>query len=166
MPAGDRPRGDHHHPLAALLQRRDLLADRVEHVRAQGTVVGGDDRGAELDDEGHGSQVYEPEYGANALVRDSRAPPPKTLKSSEAARRFGRRLPSLSRIQLELVLADADLVAGLEAGRAQGGDHADLVESLLEVGERLLVGDVVALEEQLDAAAEDAEGALPSRSTE
>ena len=57
-------------------------------------------------------------------------------------------------VQLELVLADPHVVAGLEAGGAQGGDDADLVEAALEVGERLFVGEVVALEEQLDAAAE------------
>jgi hypothetical protein len=47
--------------------------------------------------------------------------------------RLGRKLTSKGplRIQLELVLADADVVAGFEAGGAQGGDHADLVEALL-----------------------------------
>ena len=34
----------------------DLLADGVEHVGAQLAVVGGDDRGAELDDQGHGGE--------------------------------------------------------------------------------------------------------------
>src|SRR6185437_5000669 len=64
-------------------------------------------------------------------------------------------------MQLELVLAHADVVAGLEAGGAQGGDDADLVEPLLEVGERLLVLEVVALEEQLDTPTEDPEAAVP-----
>ena len=59
--AGDRPRGDHHHPLAGALQLGHLLADGVEHLGAQGAVVGGDDRGAELDDQGHSAQVYEPD---------------------------------------------------------------------------------------------------------
>ena len=63
-------------------------------------------------------------------------------------------------MQLELVLADADVVAGLEAGLGEGGDHADLGEALLEVGERFFVGRVVAFEEELDAAAADAEGAV------
>jgi hypothetical protein len=49
--ARDRAGGDHHHPLSFLLQRADLRADRVEHVGAQLAVVGGDDRGAQLDDE-------------------------------------------------------------------------------------------------------------------
>ncbi|HEX6601491.1 MAG TPA: ZIP family metal transporter [Solirubrobacterales bacterium] len=35
---------------------RHLLADRVEHVRAQLAVIGGDDRGSELDDQGHGRE--------------------------------------------------------------------------------------------------------------
>ena len=52
----DRAGGDHHDPLPALLQRGYLLADGVEHVRAQLAVIGGDDRGAELDDKGHGEQ--------------------------------------------------------------------------------------------------------------
>ena len=43
---------------------------------------------------------------------------------------------------------------------------ADLVEALLEVGQRLLVGDVVALEEQLDAAAGDPVGAVVLALTE
>ena len=75
-----------------------------------------------------------------------------------AARRSAHRRSA--RVQLELVLADPHVVAGLEAGGAQGGDDADLVEALLEVGERLLVGEVVALEEQLDAAAGDPEDAV------
>src|SRR6476469_6985038 len=66
----------------------------------------------------------------------------------------------LLRIELELVLADADVVAGLEARGAQGGDDPDLVEPLLQVGERLFVFDVVALEEQLDTATGDAIGAV------
>ena len=33
----------------------------------------------------------------------------------------------LSGIQLKLMLADADVVSGLEAGGTQGGDDADLV---------------------------------------
>src|SRR5919106_4673707 len=60
-------------------------------------------------------------------------------------------------MQFELVLAYADVVAGFEAGGAEGGYHADLVEALLEVGGRVLVLQVVPLEEQLDTAAEDAE---------
>src|SRR3954463_8973222 len=63
-------------------------------------------------------------------------------------------------MQLELVLADPQVVAGFEAGGAQGGDDADLVEAALQVGERLFVGEVVALEEQLDAASEDAKAAV------
>src|SRR6187549_4294526 len=68
--------------------------------------------------------------------------------------------PLALRMQLELVLAHPHVVARLEAGRAQGGDDADLLEPLLEVGERLFVGEVVALEEQLDATTEDAEAAV------
>ncbi len=58
------------------------------------------------------------------------------------------------------MLTHAHLVAGLEAGGAQGGDDANLVEPLLEVGQRLFVVDVVALEEELNAAASDAVGAI------
>ena len=53
--ARDRPRGDHHDVLAAALELGDLRADAVEHVGAQLAVVGGDDRGAELHDQGHGA---------------------------------------------------------------------------------------------------------------
>src|SRR6187200_2237178 len=38
-------------------------------------------------------------------------------------------------LQLEGLLADPDLVAGLESGIAQGLDDADLVQAALEVGE-------------------------------
>src|SRR4029077_11136680 len=65
-----------------------------------------------------------------------------------------------SDVQLELVLADPDVVAGLEAGLGEGGDHADLGEALLEVDKRFLVGRVVAFEEELDAAAADPKGAV------
>src|SRR6476620_6011137 len=65
-----------------------------------------------------------------------------------------------SDVQLELVLADPHVVAGLEAGAVEGGDHAHLLQPLLQVGERLFVAGVVAFEEHLDAAAEDAEGAV------
>ena len=58
------------------------------------------------------------------------------------------------------MLADADVVAGLEAGAIEGGEDAHLLQSLLEVGERLLVFGVVAFEQHLDAAAEDAEAAV------
>ena len=60
--AGDRARGDHRHPLSPALEGGYLLADRVEHVGAQGAVIGGDDRGTELDDEGHRRPVYEPSH--------------------------------------------------------------------------------------------------------
>jgi hypothetical protein len=49
-------------------------------------------------------------------------------------------------MQLELVLPDPHLVAGFEAGGPQRGDCADLVEALLQVGEGLLVGEVVSLD--------------------
>ena len=55
-PPRDRPRGDHHDPLPALLQGADLLADGIEHVGAQLTVIGGDDRGSELDHKSHDGQ--------------------------------------------------------------------------------------------------------------
>ena len=127
-PPRDRPRGDHHHPLAAPLQLRDLRADRVEHVHAQLAVVGGDDRGAELDDEGHGR--------SKSRNRGAARTP---------GRRPARRRPARSRPCVER------------------RDHADLVQALLQVGERLLVVEVMALEQQLHAAADDAEGAVAPR---
>ena len=109
-----------------------------------------------------------------------RSPTPRSSSSRKAAtgrcgtrRRRSRRRSSPSSpgssapppeprsgVQLELVLADPHVVARFEAGGAQGGDDADLVEAALQVGERLFVVEVVALEEQLDAAAEDAEAAV------
>ena len=58
------------------------------------------------------------------------------------------------------MLADADVVAGLETGGAKGRDHPDLVQALLEIGERLFVFEVVALEQQLDPAPDDPEAAV------
>ena len=49
---------------------------------------------------------------------------------------------------------------GSKPAAVEGGDHADLVQPLLEVGERFFVFGVVALEQQLDAAAEDPEAAV------
>src|SRR4051794_18384836 len=63
-------------------------------------------------------------------------------------------------MQLELLLPDAHLVAGLKAGGAQGGHDAHLVEAGLQVAERFLVGEVVPLEEHLDPAAGNAKGAV------
>ena len=122
------------------MQRADLLADGVEDVRAQLAVVAGDDRGAEFRDHGHAAASI----GSGAGARAAPAP---------------RRGSDLPRVELERLLADPDLVAGLEAGRAKGCDHAHVDEALLEVGERLVVGEVVALDQQLDSAAVDAEGA-------
>ena len=58
-------------------------------------------------------------------------------------------------MQFELLLADPHVVARLKAGLPQRRDHARSRPALLQVGERLFVGEVMALEEQLDAAAGD-----------
>ena len=68
--------------------------------------------------------------------------------------------PPGSNVQLELLLADPHVVAGLEAGLGQGGDHADLGQPLLKVGERFFVARIVAFEEHLDAAAADPEASI------
>ncbi len=46
-----------------------------------------------------------------------------------SSRSGGERASAGSDVQLELVLADADVVAGLEAGLGQGGDDADLARA-------------------------------------
>ena len=61
--------------------------------------------------------------------------------------------------------ADLDLVAGLEALRLERPHHADPPQPPLEVGHRVLVLDVVAREQPLDAPAADGERAGPRRST-
>ena len=71
-------------------------------------------------------------------------------------------------MQLELELADHHVVAGLEAPPAQFGEHSDLLEALLEIGERLRVRGVVAGKQQLDAAPVYAEAVIaegPSAAT-
>src|SRR3954447_4711856 len=57
-----------------------------------------------------------------------------------------------SRVQLEFEIADDHLVAGLEPGPLERGDHADLTQPVLQVVERLLVLEVVTRHQQLDAA--------------
>ena len=54
------------------------------------------------------------------------------------------------------MLADAKIIAGFKAGPGERRDHADLDQALLEIGKRLLVGEIVALKKQLDPAPEDA----------
>ena len=51
---------------------------------------------------------------------------------------------ALGRVELELLIADPDLVARLEARRAKRGQDAYLAQALLEIGERLGVRQVVA----------------------
>ena len=105
-PARDRPRGDHHHPLAALLQRAHLLADGVEHVGAQLAVIGGDDRGTELDDQGHGEQSSRDGSGdrlgsaGGKLARHRGAAllcPPLVAAAGRPRPRFRRRRPDQRR---------------------------------------------------------------------
>src|SRR2546423_15676073 len=56
----------------------------------------------------------------------------------------------LARPQLELLGADPDLVARLEAGSFECRDDPDLAQALLEIGERLGVCEVVTRDQQLD----------------
>ena len=63
------------------------------------------------------------------------------------ARRYGR-----AGVELEDHAADLDVVAGLEARRLERADHAHAAQAPLDVGERLLVVEVVAREQPLDAA--------------
>src|SRR5215218_9980282 len=67
----------------------------------------------------------------------------------------------LSGIELEDDTADLDVVAGLEAGGLQRADDAHPVQAVLDVGERLVVLEVVAGEQALDGLAGDTEGARP-----
>src|SRR3954469_2230303 len=54
-------------------------------------------------------------------------------------------------VELEHRAPDLHVVAGLEAGRLEPPEHAQGPQPLLDVGERLGVVDVVALEEPFDA---------------
>src|SRR3954453_12632862 len=56
-----------------------------------------------------------------------------------------------TRVELEDGARDLDVVTGLEAGRLEPPDHTERAQPLLDVGERLRVADVVALEKSLDA---------------
>src|SRR2546423_1117672 len=88
--------------------------------------------------------------------RSSTPPPALTSGLSLGSRsvrdmlRLVRALCLIPWVKFEFVLADAQLVAGLESGVAERRQHPHLGEPLLEVGERLGIGEVVALEEHLD----------------
>src|SRR4051794_27204469 len=74
----------------------------------------------------------------------------------------GRKLPAegRARIELEDRAGDLDVVARLEPRRRERPDHADRTQPLLDVGERLVVVDVVAGEQPLDTRPGDAEHAV------
>ena len=62
-------------------------------------------------------------------------------------------------IELEDDPADLDVVAGLETGRLERIDHAERAQALLDVAKRLLVVEVVAGDQALDALARNPERA-------
>src|SRR5579884_3166361 len=63
-------------------------------------------------------------------------------------------------VEVERHTRDLHLVAGLEARTLEGADHADPAQPPLQVPERVLVVEVVAREQPLDAAPADAEAVL------
>src|SRR5579875_1875701 len=65
------------------------------------------------------------------------------------------------RVEVECDPGDLHLVAGLEALRLQRPQHADPLQPPLQMGERLLVVQVIAREQPLDALAVDGVDALP-----
>src|SRR4051794_32648186 len=75
-----------------------------------------------------------------------------TARTLSAERRAG--------MELEHRPGDLHVVAGLEARGLQLADHADRAQALLDVGERLVVVDVVASEEPLDPRARHPEDAV------
>ena len=64
------------------------------------------------------------------------------------------------RVELEDDAGDLDVVAGLEPGRLQRADHTEPAQTALEVRERVLVVEVVARDQPLDASPLDDEAAL------
>ena len=69
-------------------------------------------------------------------------------------------------VELEHDAADLDVVARLEPCALERGDHAHPAQAALDVGQRLLVLEVVARDQALDGVAADAEVAVrPTRST-
>ena len=64
-------------------------------------------------------------------------------------------------LRLELDPADLDVVAGLEARVLQSADHADSAQPSLQVGERILVIEVVARQQPLDPGPGHREARLP-----
>src|SRR6185312_4969285 len=146
-PARDRAAGDDRDVVAGTVQRSRLLAHVREDIGARLTGVVGDDRGAELEDDGT--------HPAAAYSRSRAAVPPAGRRRACAGAR-----PPLRRVELELDAADLDVVAGGEAGVLERLDHADALEAALEVGHRLLVLDVVPQHEPVDPLSGDAEAAV------
>src|SRR4051794_21768025 len=68
-----------------------------------------------------------------------------------------------SRVELELEVADDHLVAGLEAGTLQCGDHPDLPQPALQIVECLGVLEIVPRDQQLDPPPRHAETAIALR---
>ena len=66
----------------------------------------------------------------------------------------------ITRIEIEGLLTDPHLVARLEPRVPEGFDDADLAQAALEIADRLVVAEVVALDQHLDPAALDREDAV------
>src|SRR5271170_131653 len=105
---------------------------------------------------------------ASSCMRSSPSPSATTLEPSLTTNRlimrnrlFGWGAPpgALARVELERDAGDQHLVARLEAVRLELLDHADRAQAVLDVRERVLVVEVEALYEPLDAAAAHGEAA-------
>src|SRR5688572_773647 len=84
----------------------------------------------------------------------------RNRKGSVRRLRRGRPSPALAGMQLEHHAGDLDVVAGRKAGGLERADDAHPPQPSLDVGERLVVVEVVAREQADDALAVDAEGAV------
>ena len=72
------------------------------------------------------------------------------LDAANRIRSMSRRPERLARVELEHDPAELDVVAGLEPARLERRDHAHPAQPVLDVGERLVVLQVVARDQPVD----------------
>ena len=129
----DRAARDEDNRITQLAARRDRLADPAEHI------------GAQLPSSS--ATIAEPSFTITRVIGSF---------LTQMGKACGRDSQALG-VEAEHDAGDLDIITGLEAVLLERADHADLAQARLDVGERLVVVEVVARNEAVDAGADDAE---------
>src|SRR4051794_34728192 len=95
-------------------------------------------------------------------ITDRRSSPDSsaTIDEPSLTTATGMTARTLGGVELEHHAAELDVVARFEPLRLERGDHAHAPEAVLDVRQRLVVGEVVARDQPVDGVAGDAELAL------